>query len=451
MPLHRVAPTLEWWALDGSGLRQGTLTSTAQGASRRARSIYWPATPTTTSMRCSIRTALTLWLLAIGPVLALRCANAPLLDAFGKPGDDAQKCSGAQVVATKSALCVWGICGGGAGVVNRTVWLRKSTDWGTTWLAPVPQPHLGAGDLGQFIYDPKTDTILSMSPPPGPFPRGGPCLPSPGCAQPFSCMSKSTDDGTSWTIAEAVGCHTENQTGSTGEGCGGITLSTGDILAPAGRKTGAGNFVIISQDSGRTWKMGNATPPLPSKQAWGEAMVAELANGSVVLTSRLSGVRKTPHWEFLPIQRGFSISHTGGRTWAKSWSFPADQPFDRNFGPGYNVEHGLASAHNRTRLVLSKPTATLRGDSSGKRPACGPHTQGSCAYRRNLTVASSTDGGASWAIEPWGLIYKGRAAYSDLVELPNGQIAVVFERSNSSLEEYRYVSVAVVTPSWLPR
>ena len=266
MPLHRVAPTLEWWALDGSGLRQGTLTSTAQGASRRARSIYWPATPTTTSMRCSIRTALTLWLLAIGPVLALRCANAPLLDAFGKPGDDAQKCSGAQVVATKSALCVWGICGGGAGVVNRTVWLRKSTDWGTTWLAPVPQPHLGAGDLGQFIYDPKTDTILSMSPPPGPFPRGGPCLPSPGCAQPFSCMSKSTDDGTSLTIAEAVGCHTENQTGSTGEGCGGITLSTGDILAPAGRKTGAGNFVIISQDSGRTWKMGNATPPLPSKR-----------------------------------------------------------------------------------------------------------------------------------------------------------------------------------------
>jgi hypothetical protein len=51
-------------------------------------------------------------------------------------------------------------------------------------------------------------------------------------------------------------------------------------------------------------------------------------------------------------------------------------------------------------------------------------------------------------IEPWGLIYRGRAAYSDLVELPNGKIAVVFERSNSSVEEYRYVSVAVVTPSW---
>jgi hypothetical protein len=115
----------------------------------------------------------------------------------------------------------------------------------------------------------------------------------------------------------------------------------------------------------------------------------------------------------------------------------------------YNVEHGLASAHNRTKLLLSKPTATLHGDSSGKRPQCGPHTQGSCAYRRNLTVATSADGGQKWQIEAWGLIYKGRAAYSDLAELPDGKIAVVFERSNSSLEEYRYVSVAIVTPSWV--
>jgi hypothetical protein len=53
-----------------------------------------------------------------------------------------------------------------------------------------------------------------------------------------------------------------------------------------------------------------------------------------------------------------------------------------------------------------------------------------------------------WAIEPWGLIYKDRASYSDMVELPDGKIAVVFERSNSSLEEYRYVSIAIVKPSW---
>ena len=64
----------------------------------------------------------------------------------------------------------------------------------------------------------------------------------------------------------------------------------------AGRAIKGGNFVIISQNNGGTWQAGSGTPALPSKQGWGEAMVAELANGSVVLTSRLKGVVTSPHW-----------------------------------------------------------------------------------------------------------------------------------------------------------
>ena len=94
-------------------------------------------------------------------------AYAPLFDAFGQPGGDEQKCSGAQIVRTRTALLVWGTCGGGAGVANRTVWLRKSADWGASWRKPVQQPHLGGQDLAQFIYHPGADTILSMAPPPG--------------------------------------------------------------------------------------------------------------------------------------------------------------------------------------------------------------------------------------------------------------------------------------------
>ena len=208
--------------------------------------------------------------------------------------------------------------------------------------------------------------------------------------------------------------------------------------------------MIVSADHGESWEAGAPTPPLPGQQSWGEAMVAELANGSIVMTSRLSAFRQ-PGWHWLPSQQGFSISHNGGRTWSKSWTFPADQPFDVGFSPGYNVEHGLSTAADGTKLLLSKPTATPNGDSSGKRPQCGPHTQGSCPYCRNLTIAVSDDGGAGWTIEPWGLVYEDRAAYSDMVELPNGNIAVVFERSNSSLEEYRYVSLAIVKPSWAHR
>lgn len=167
--------------------------------------------------------------------------------------------------------------------------------------------------------------------------------------------------------------------------------------------------------------------------------------------------------------RAFAISHTGGQTWDKAWTFAADQPFDVGyvqvmdliystayqsttkpakhyicfacvalppphppspwtppsrwirpefavrggglaarrfgvpfgrvrrdvivttnvgwtrwhfcrarcrFGPGYNCEHGLISARNRTKLLLSKPTATLHGDANGAPHArCSP---GSC-------------------------------------------------------------------------
>lgn len=40
------------------------------------------------------------------------------------------------------------------------------------------------------------------------------------------------------------------------------------------------------------------------------------------------------------------------------------------FGPGYNVMGGLTTAKDKTVLLLSKPTANLHGDSSGKRPDC---------------------------------------------------------------------------------
>lgn len=56
------------------------------------------------------------------------------------------------------------------------------------------------------------------------------------------------------------------------------------------------------------------------QKPWGESGVAELANGSIVLTSRLSQpLTADSRW------RGFAISHTGGESWEKAWTFPANQ------------------------------------------------------------------------------------------------------------------------------
>ena len=105
----------------------------------------------------------------------------------------------------------------------------------------------------------------------------------------------------------------------------------------------------------------------------------------------------------------------------------------------------IISADGKTKLLLSKPTATLHGDSTG-----APHSRcspGSCVYRRNLTIAVSEDGGNSWAVQPWGLVYTDRVAYSDMAELPSGKVAVVFERGTPA-GEYRFLSVAIVRPPW---
>ena len=59
------------------------------------------------------------------------------------------------------------------------------------------------------------------------------------------------------------------------------------------------------------------------QKSWGESSVAELANGSVVLTSRMGvAMSASSRW------RAFAISHTGGQTWDKAGTFAADQPFD---------------------------------------------------------------------------------------------------------------------------
>ena len=53
----------------------------------------------------------------------------------------------------------------------------------------------------------------------------------------------------------------------------------------------------------------------------------------------------------------------------------------------------------------------------------------------------------SWTVQPWGLVYTDRISYSTMAELPDGKIAVLFERGTPT-EEYRYLAVAIATPPW---
>ena len=370
--------------------------------------------------------------------LADLAAQTPYQDVFGT---DTTICSGAQMVRTERSLLVFGICApnGLFPSHNLSISMRRSMDWGATWEGAIRQPFPNPS-LPRVLYDSKARLLVAM----------GSCKPSVvalGCEpSQATCTWQSSDEGVSWTGPELVGLY------GSGEGCGGVVVSDRLLMPASVRNCSAPaqpsfDMVLSSTDHGRTWHAGGPTPQLPSRQGWGECMLAVLANGSTVISSRLSarvpGGRHTA-----PVQTAFAISHDRAQTWGRAWTFPAGQPFDVGFGPGYGVEHALIAARNRSVLLLSKPTARLSGVSpNGSRADCAPTTQGSCAYRRNLTIAVSKDGGARWSIEPWGLVYPGRVAYSDMVELPDGRVAVVFERG-SPTEEYRHLSLAIVAPPW---
>eukprot|EP00729_Bicosta_minor_P017359 gene17359-7753_t len=334
-------------------------------------------------------------------------------------GTAAQVCTGAQMLATKKSMLVWGECQVNKNPNDLIIQLRQSTDWGKTWGPALPQPF-PPPYLSQVIFDAKEDAVISVGPCPGSHPpptsvldeeRGGVGVDGGqnglGCGRPFPCTSKSTDEGRTWSPMVPVG--QGNGTFGGAEGSGGVALaSTGNIVSPfavsncSNPKAGPSvNRALISSDHGATWEVGGPTPTMVDGQlkSWGESMVAELANGSVVLTSRMGdALSASSRW------LAFAISNDGGESWDNAWDFPANQPFDQGFGPGYNCEHGLLTAKNKTKLLLSKPTATLHGDANGEpHSRCSP---GSCVYRRNLTISESDDGGASWTTQPWGLIYK---------------------------------------------
>jgi len=190
-------------------------------------------------------------------------------------GTDLVQCSGAQMVRTDFSLLVWAICApnGAFPSTNLSISLRRSVDWGTTWEPAVPQPF-PPPSLPTVIYDPRARTLVSIGVC-GADETGAAIGGSAGeCHLPraATCSWRSTDDGKTWVGPRHLG----NLGGN--EGCGGVALeSTGRLLAPARGLPNCtqADSMLVSDDAGETWYIGGPTPVLPSKQAWGEAMIAE--------------------------------------------------------------------------------------------------------------------------------------------------------------------------------
>jgi len=219
---------------------------------------------------------------------------------------------------------------------------------------------------------------------------------------------RSQDDGATWTVPRDISA-TATKPGyrwyATGPGHG-IQLSSGRMIAPCDHSTGPAHdeqfsHVLYSDDAGETWAHGGT---LPGKT--NECIAVELAPDALYLNARNY---------FGDNRRAFALSADGGNT----------------FGP---LEHdaSLIDPVCQASALLLAPGQVLFSNSASKK-------------RENMTVRLSTDNAKTW---PHALVlWPGRAAYSDLALLPNGDIACLYERGDKS--HYERIVLARFAPAAL--
>lgn len=221
----------------------------------------------------------------------------------------------------------------------------------------------------------------------------------------------SADFGATWSAAGPVVGSGGQRIASSGQVNGGVQLRHGpragrlvvpryaflgnrpptDPDTPEGFANRAG--VIFSDDAGATWAEGDWLPP-PEQQE--EPAIAELTNGSLVMTCRNGQNRSASNLcSGAERCRVFARSDDGGASWARMWSVAVDEL------PAHRCEAGMTSAdldgHPTGLLVFGAPMNASTGD------------------RTNYTLYTSLDGGDSWQ---WARgMYGLQAGYSATVVL----------------------------------
>ena len=206
-----------------------------------------------------------------------------------------------------------------------------------------------------------------------------------------SSLSKSTDDGQTWSAPSLL--QVNNSLGPHYIGGGlnhGIQLRGGPhagrlamarrfdchaAMGDHGMQQYFHSYILFSDDNGEHWTAGQLSP-----QGWTECQVAELKNGSLLMTSRMYG---TPYLtpgkdaKRTDLRRGFARSDDGGYTWSEIWYLEKRQP-EIMVG---TCAHALSSDPATGTVFYSHP---------------GNWTEGTELARANYTLQKSVDGGATW-------------------------------------------------------
>lgn len=143
---------------------------------------------------------------------------------------------------------------------------------------------------------------------------------------------------------------------------------------------------IYTDDGGQTWKLGGTTPA----DMVNECTVAELPKGKLMLNMR--------NYNEIRVRR-FAVSKDGGMTWS--------------------------ALEGDNTLIEPICQASLIAFKHGKKRALAFSNPASQKSRTNMTVRISYDQGKTWKLT--NAIHPGPAAYSNMVQLPNGNLACLYE------------------------
>ncbi|BCJ35834.1 hypothetical protein Athai_33370 [Actinocatenispora thailandica] len=155
----------------------------------------------------------------------------------------------------------------------------------------------------------------------------------------------------------------------------------------------SGGHCILSDDGGRTWRLGfvddNDGPAINAN----ETAVAELPDGRLYFTAR---------------------NHRGtGPARVHAWSADGGEHLTAPYAGIAGIT--APGVQGSVLAVGDRLLATTPADPR---------------IRRELTVFGSDDGGASW--RPELVLHAGMAGYSDLVALPDGRVGALYESGETS-------------------
>ncbi|SEF20723.1 sialidase-1 [Amycolatopsis pretoriensis] len=287
--------------------------------------------------------------------------------------------------------------------------LKRSTDGGKTWSALQTVIKANGDTKGNPapIVIPGSSRIVLLS--------TMQCYTNPSCGR-IPRVSISEDNGKTWgaprVLTTELGFPSAPGWLATGPSHG-IVLTrgahAGRIVAGMSYTTGGKNTgsLVYSDDQGATWHRGatdTSTSDLMNPQ---EISVTELKDGRIYAAARNDANGDDKCLADGTHNRAFAISSDGGATFSSKFAFATDLVTP-------TVEGSTA-----------RMSATDTGAKYNRIVFAAPST---CDRRKELRVHSSFDEGANWTGTAGSLLVWGQdAAYSDMVQLSQASVGVLFE------------------------